>query len=539
MSAPFEPGVAVVLHNAHNAYGEGCGDLSCDACRGFEFPTSFTGRAIRTAAREMLAITSLEQFVRFAWHLVVPAESLTWNWHISLLCEELEMVSQGKTRHLIISIPPGHMKSLIVAVFWPAWEWLRDPAWSVLALSADDDNVIRDAVRSRDIIRSPEYGTLVRRAEQQAGRDPAKPWRLTDDQDAKHLYKNTRSGFRQSLSIGASVTGKRARGIIVDDPYDAKKVVLGTPSQVRDRMAEVVTTYKQTLRTRLNNQRTGFRVVIMQRLHEEDLAGVLIKDGDARVVALDTEFDPDWPLNHPKDPRKRKGELLFARNFPKKILRELRADLGARQYAAQFRQRPTPDDGQLFKRDDLGNRYKGRPQDLRFDEVGLSVDCTFKDAESSDFVVIQVWGRRGALYYLLDQVRDQMGLRSTIRSILDVCARWPSASFVLIEDKANGPGVIDVIAGKVPNVVPYNPETSKYGRAQVAAIAFESQSVFLPSADVCPWIADYVEELVKFGAGGAYDDQVDATSQILIRWTRGGMLTAAQRVEAEFGGLAG
>jgi len=147
------------------------------------------------------------------------------------------------------------------------------------------------------------------------------------------------------------------------------------------------------------------------------------------------------------------------------------------------------------------------------------VDCAFKGAAKSDFVVLQVWGRIGSRKYLLDQVRARMDYPATRAALVALAARWPKAHLKLIEDKANGSALIADLIGAASGIVPYNPTTSKYARASVAAVAFEAGDVLLPTPEFAPWVGAYIEELCGFGAGAAHDDQVDATSQMFIRWS--------------------
>jgi predicted phage terminase large subunit-like protein len=176
-------------------------------------------------------------------------------------------------------------------------------------------------------------------------------------------------------------------------------------------------------------------------------------------------------------------------------------------------QSPRPTEGSLFKRKWI-QYYKVRPG--RFDEILQSWDCTFKDTKDSDFVVGQVWGRVGAFYYLLDQTRGQMDFPATIAAIESLTAKWPAAHTKLVEDKANGSAVISVLRKKITGLIPVNPEGGKEARAAAVSPSFESGNVFLPDPTLCPWIHDYIEELVSFPQG-KNDDQVDSTTQALIR----------------------
>ncbi len=307
----------------------------------------------RRGIRETLAIKSLARFVRFMWSEVEPSTPLDWNWHIDAICSELEAVDRGEVRNLVIMIPPGCMKSLLVSVFYPAWVWLRRPSERAMYLSNSDTLVKRDSMRTRDIIRSPRYARLLGRVVAEGLGDwsaTGAPWKIKRDQDEKFLFANSRGGFRQAQTIRAKVTGKRSDVQVVDDPYDAEEAATGGAENIAERMSEIVRKFKGTLRTRLNDSRTSRRIVIMQRLNEGDLAGVLADDPAWRVVCIPMEYLPDHPHRYEHDPRTEEGELLDPVRFPQEEVDSLRADLGAVAASAQLDQLPIPAEGGRFKK---------------------------------------------------------------------------------------------------------------------------------------------------------------------------------------------
>ncbi len=501
--------------------------------------------SVKGRAEQVAAILSLASFIRHTWHVLEPANRLAWNWHIDVICAELEHVTSehaaGRGVDLVICIPPGHAKSLIASVFWPAWQWLRRPSERTLHFANDDDLVKRDSRRTRDLIVSAEYGALqsivaregvaprLSAALEAAGVPRLAVWGMKYDQNEKANFENDYSGFRVCKGIRATVTGKRGDGLIIDDPYDAKEVVLGSPSTVARRMREVVETFDGVLSSRLNDQGSAYRVLIMQRLHAADLAGVLLTRPGVRSVILPTEYDPDRADRHPSDPRTTHGELLFPAKFGAAVVAKRRSALGPRHYAAQDDQRPTVAGGRVF-REAWFRRYTFDPQRQTpngkpWDQVAVSVDCTFKGGDSSDFVVMQVWGRQGTDRYLLDQVRERLTFTETFRALRAVARKWPIVRLILIEDKANGPAVIDALRAVLSGVVPFDPgDASKQARAELAALDFEAGHVWIPAdAFAYPWIVEYVRELTEF-PNAPHDDQVDATSQIILRWSAPGSL---------------
>ena len=471
---------------------------------------------------EELAVRRLSHFFRQAWPIIEPGTPLEWNWHLELICDELQAVTEGETQKLCICIPPGHAKSLTVSVMWPAWMWLRRPAERMIFLSNDLDLVSRDSRRTREIIESDWYRDRLLQRSALSGRIDG-VWEMAKDQNQKLYFENTARGFRQCRPINARITGKRGDGIIIDDPYDVKELQKASPDRVAERMREVVNIYDEALSSRVNDYRTAYRVLILQRLHEEDLAGVLIRRG-YRSVILPTEFEPDFPAElggvHPKDPRTEPGELLFPTRIPPEVVTEIKTDLKARGFAAQHQQRPSPAEGGLFKRQWFRN-YMVQPEAMarKCEELAISVDCTFKKGDDTDYVVLQVWGRIGVTQYrLIDQIRARMNYPETKQAVKMLLGKWPAVNLVLVEAKANGQALIDELRSEFPFVIGYDPKTSKEGRAQISALAYEASNVEVPHPQFAPWVDAYIEEHCAFPAA-SHDDQVDATSQMLIRWT--------------------
>ena len=475
-------------------------------------------QAIRAAARDELALLSLAGFMRAAWTLVEPHRPLVWNWHYDVLCDELERVARGETRELVVCLPPGVGKSIVVQAMFLAWDWLHHPERRTLTLSASQKPVTKYAIAMRSLVQSAWYQRLAATAAERAGREP---WSIRDDQNQKLNYENTATGSRGTGPFGGRVIGDRVDGLIVDDPNDARDVVEGTPSQIAERMEETVTVYDEVLASRVDSV-TGWRIVIMQRLHEGDLAGALLKRG-VRSVVLPMEFEADLPNRHQSDPRTKPGELLFEKRFDRAFCARVKSTPnGARVWNAQYQQRPSPVTGSLFKRLWLtreDRRYRGDP--LLFarsiQEQAISIDCTFRDTKTADFVVMQAWGRDGVRKYLFDQVRGRMDFPATMAAAKAFCSKWPRARLKLVEAKANGDALIRMLAKEMPGLVGYEPRASKYARAQVSSLAFEAGEIWLPEPEWAPWISDYIEEHIAF-PGGLNDDQVDGTSQMVIRW---------------------
>ena len=486
----------------------------------------------------------LAAFVVRAWELVEPGVPLIWNWHIDEICNALRKVP-SETLDLVICIPPGCMKSLLVSVFWPAWLWLHRPNERLICFANDGDLASRDSRKMRTIVKSPWYKGLV---EEMHARYCTPLWGIAKDQDSKVNFETTDAsnrmlGARACLSLGAKVTGKRCDGMIIDDPLDAKEVITGSPSQVRRRLTEINNTIEKVLPTRLNNPKTSWRVMIMQRLHVDDPAQRAIAAGATNLV-FPMRYDPDHPQASPVDPRQ-PNELLIPERFDDAFDEMMRSQnkLGARHYHAQYAQRPDQDAGGLFKRRWFQRRFAFDPMRAKWDRVEISVDASFKNTDGTDYNVLQAWGVKDGDFYLLDQVRDRMDYPELKAALRDFSNKWRRARAVVIEEKANGAALIadlrkDPKRVSKPTVIAFVPTASKLARAELAADYWSAGRCILPES--APWVDDFIDELLSF-PGGSHDDQVDGMSQMMLRLTEreapGGSVEEALRKRLGYMGV--
>lgn len=284
---------------------------------------------------------SLAGFIREAWHVLEPETPLVWNWHLDAICDHLVAVTEGRINRLLITVPPGSSKSLIVSVLWPAWEWsIGKRGLRYLTTSYDQDNITRDARKHRDLVLSEWYRALF----------PEVKLTRTGESD----FANTEMGGRLGATFTA-LTGKRGDRLIYDDPHSAKKA---------ESDGERFTTtqgFREGATNRLNDQKRSAIVVIMQRLHHRDVAGVILEvpmgyvhlnipmefetvDGDGKPIP-NVPTAIGWA-----DPRTEDGELMDPARFDAQVVADLKRDLGSYAYAGQYQQRPVPREGGLFQR---------------------------------------------------------------------------------------------------------------------------------------------------------------------------------------------
>jgi predicted phage terminase large subunit-like protein len=488
-----------------------------------------------------LARRSLAEFTRQAWHVIEPETDLVWNWHIDAVCLHLEtlipienrylfeQMSDGEKAQLIhimrllINIPPGHMKSILMCVMLPAWVWSFWPAWRGLFGSYAMDLAVRDSLRCRDVITSEWY------------QDSFRPdWTLKTDQNLKEYYANTHGGIRQCISVGAKTTGFRGHFVGVDDPLNA------TDAQSEAKRKEAIRWLDTALPSRMNDPRTGSRAMIMQRLHEEDPSGHVIAKGGWIHLCLPSQFEPDRKCVTPigwSDPRTEAGELLFPEVYNAEVLAQARLDLGSAAYAGQHQQKPVPAGGIIFKRhwwrywvpvgvklppvrvqDEEGKWHEIEAIELpkHLEIVIQSWDMAFKDTKASDKVAAGVWGKQGANAFLLDRRNKRMSFTESVEAVQALTRVWPQSTGKLIEDKANGPAVIDTLKDKIPGIIPVNPQGDKEGRAYAVTPYIEAGNVYVPHPSLYAWVDDYLNQHDGFPLM-TFKDEVDQTTQALTR----------------------
>lgn len=356
---------------------------------------------------------------------------------------------------------------------------------------------------------------------------------MKTDQNSKRIFKNTRGGFRQCVSVGSGGTGHRGDKVVADDNLSV--------AQARSDAERSTANFwwEKTMTTRLNDRRRGAKVFIGQRLHEDDTAGRAIKSGLYDALVLPSEFLQGKRCKTSicwEDPRTDDGELLFPQLFPAEVIESDKITLGSADYSAQHQQDPTPATGDIFKIH-WWRYWKPAGLDLppveiltqagpifveavdlpsSFDQVVQSWDMTFKDTEGSDFVAGGVIGRKGANAYVLDCRNEKLSFTKSCDAVIAMSARWPQSTAKYVEDKANGPAVISSLRARIPGLIEVNPEGGKVARAQAVSPAVEAGNVFLPHPAVHGWVDGMRDQLTKFPRA-THDDMVDMLTQALLK----------------------
>ena len=471
---------------------------------------------------------SLIEFTRQAWEVIEPGTAFVDNWHLHAIAEHLEAVSAGEIENIIINIPPGCMKSILVSVMWPAWEWVGDPSLRYLGASYGEDLAVRDALKCRDIIISEWYQSNW----------PSVAIKRGEDQKTK--YALTGGGWRMATSVGGRATGEHPDRKIADDPHNAKQ------AQSDAERVAALTWFDQTLSTR-GVSRGAKTVVVMQRLHEKDLSGHILADiGGYDHLCLPMRYEA--PRKGSKsytvgptsigwtDPRTVEGSLLWPELFPEKTLKKLERLLGEYGTAGQLQQRPSPEGGGILKTKhfQLWPYAKGMPQ---LEYVLQSYDTAFTENTQGDPTGCSVWGvfQKGSqkCALLLDYWHEHLSypkLRKTVMSDWNasygtdannsmIKARRPDN--ILVEAKASGQSLIqDLNASNIP-VFGYNPgRADKVARAHRAAPLLETDCFYVMESPSRPgepisWAEDFLKNLSDF-PNVEHDEPTDTFTQAAI-----------------------
>lgn len=460
-------------------------------------------------ASVLAAEQSLAEFIAQAWHLVEPATEYRPNWHITMICEHLEAACRGEVRNLLITMPPRMMKSLCVSVFFPAWRWISEPGERFLYSSYSADLATDHSLASRRIIESDWY-------QARWGRRV----RMARDQNRKTRFENTDRGVRSAAGVGGVSTGRGGDWVICDDPHNVKDAESELIRQ------ETVRWWREVMSSRFNDPMTGRRIVVMQRVHEDDLAGALIQQGNYVHLNIPMEFEPEAVLPTgigAPDPRTEPGELLAPDRVGPAEIKDLQLQLGSRAYAGQYQQRPAPAEGAILK--SAWWDYWEAP--LPPIEWLLQVwDTAFKKGQENDYSVGLTAGLSGGRIFVLDLWRDKVEFPQLKRVVASQYLKWRPDE-VVVEDKASGQSLIQELAQEVDlgsgqggiliPVLPFGPGVDKIQRTSTASPYVEGRRVLLPAG--AAWLHGpdgFIDECAVFPAG-RHDDQVDAIVMAILR----------------------
>ncbi|MCD2317270.1 phage terminase large subunit [Sphingomonas sp. IC-11] len=435
-------------------------------------------------------------FVHRVFREVVPGTEFIPNWHLRAITHVLTEVGSGARRRQVIEVPPRSLKSICASVALVAWLLGRDPTRKIICVSYSQELASRFSLLTRQVMKSDWYQRMF----------PGT--RISPEKDRESYFRTTFGGFRDSTSVGGTLTGNGADLIIIDDP--AKPDEMMSESQ-RDSVNDW---FDRTLITRLNNKAKDGILLVMQRLHPSDLAGHVRAQGGWDVLSIPAiaTQDEEIPLGA-KVHRRRAGEVLDPAREPLAVLHELKLSMGSRNFEAQYQQNPLALDGGVL--DWRWFRTFTELPELERPRIIQSWDCASKNTEFSDYSVCTTWLVHDGSYYLVDLFRKKLIFPELIQVSKELAVRWRPTE-VLIEDAAAGIQLIQQLVFDRPTCMPLpkriKPEKDKRTRAHTVAPVLEQGRVFIPLT--APWLDDFRLELIQF-PDGKYDDQIDSVTQFL------------------------
>lgn len=438
-------------------------------------------------------------FLEKCFPMVSGGDPYAHNWHIDAIALDLDAIRSGDNTRQIVTMPPRYLKSITVSVAWVAWMLGHQPELKFACVSYSADLALKHARDCRAIMMSDWYARIFPKT-RLAGKGGG----------AEMNFRTTKGGGRFSTSVGGTMTGLGGDIIIIDDPINAKEAASPVARET------VKAWYSGTLSTRLNNKKTGSVILVMQRLHEDDLAGFLLEAGGWRHLSLPAiaEVDEIISLGKGRHMRRKPGDVLHPEREDLAQLEAQRAVMGSVAFNAQYQQAPVPADGQHVKRDWL-RRYASEPVRRPGDMIVQSWDTATKDSPDNDWSVCTTALKRGRQLYILDVFRARLTFPDLKRRLEALASTW-KVQVLLVEDAASGQQLIQQLRHEnnphIPRPIACRPEGNKVMRFMNQTPKIEAGDVMLP--EDAPWLAAFEKELLGFPTA-KHDDQADALAQLL------------------------
>jgi len=452
--------------------------------------------------------TDFYAFVQKVFETVVPGTTFSHNWSTEAVAFALQQVTKGKVTRLIINIPPRNLKSTCASVALPVFILGHDPTKKIICVSYSDELAKKFSNDCRAVMRERWYQQLFPRT------------RIDKAKDTETETRTTRRGYRLATSVGGTLTGRGGDVIIIDDPIKPQD------AQSKSVREHTIQWYENTLLSRLDDKVHGAIVIVMQRLHMDDLTGYLHeKKAGFITISLPAiaEGRDMFRLGPDRFYVREEGEVLDPNREPRSALENLRAAMTPLVFSAQYQQRPIPLAGNIIKREWI-KYFRGNIPFKKGEYYVISWDTAMKSSELSDYSVGTVWQvlDYGQRIYLVDLVRDRFEFPELVIAARKLQQKWTyewSPVYLVIEDKGSGTSLIQAL--KKDNIWPYPTDMKLDGdkimRLTAQAAQFHGGAVHF--REDAPWLGELLAELLGF-PGVRHDDQVDSVSQALamITW---------------------
>jgi predicted phage terminase large subunit-like protein len=436
-------------------------------------------------------------FLEKVFTTLTPGQRYVDGWHIGAIAWHLERVRRGEIRRLIINMPPRSLKSIAASVAFPAFVLGHAPSKRIICVSYSGDLAKKHSNDFRAVLESRWY------------RSAFPGSRIGPFKNSEIEIELTARGFRLATSVGGTLTGRGGDMIVIDDPLKPDDAM----SEVKRSTANQW--FSNTLLSRLDDKRTGAIVVVMQRVHVDDLTGFLLEQSDEwNVLSLPAIADSDEvvPTWGGQKYQRRLGEALSPEREPIEVLEALKLQIGSDAFSAQYQQMPAPPGGAMIKRDWI-IRYTQLPPAAERLLILQSWDTASKGGPENDWSVCTTWiVMRKKQWYLVDVWRRRVDYPTLKAAVQTLAAQW-KVRRVLVEDAGAGTALVQELRGQVGGIIAVKPVGDKVSRMAIASAKFEARQVLLPER--ASWLADLEAELFVF-PGSRHDDQCDSISQALL-----------------------
>ena len=447
--------------------------------------------------------TDFYAFVQAMFPLVSPGDQFQRNWHIEAIAHVLTEVMRGNIRRLIITVPPRSLKSICASVAFPAFVLGHDPTRCIICVSYSEGLAGKHANDCRALMRSARYRQLFPRT------------RISPSKDTELEVMTTARGYRLATSVGGTLTGRGGNLIVIDDPMKPQD------AQSQSARDNTIQWYRNTLLSRTNNKATDPIVVVMQRLHVDDLVGNLLEQEGWTHLNLPAiaELEQRIPLGSGRFHIRRPNDLLHPERESQEVLHEIKRTMGSVEFTAQYQQTPVPPGGNLIKWEWF-RFYEQEVYCQAGDRMIVSWDTAMSASELSDYSACIVVLARKETVYILDVFRERLDYPSLKRKVIEFHQQWRRAAQnyakyeFAIEYKGSGMSLIQDLRQLHIHAIPVRPDCDKAMRMNKHTARIEAGAVLLP--DRAQWLEDFRNEILAFPAG-RHDDQVDAFSQALER----------------------
>lgn len=450
-----------------------------------------------------LSKNKMRYFLRKSFSIINPEIKIQWNWHLDYLCDILEEVYKGNIKRLLINIPPRYLKSVICSVSFPAWVLGQNPTKRLIVASYSKILSTKHSQDTRIIMKSKWYKKIFPNTI------------IAEGMNEKNKFCTTENGFRFATSTGGTLTGEGGDILILDDPHNPVGIYN------KSNRKKAINWFTGVFSSRLNNKNIGSIIVIMQRLHIEDLSGYILSKNDNNdwfIVSLPAiaEEEKKYYLFNKLYKTRKIGDILHQKMEQKQTLEIIKKELGEYNFEAQYQQNPIALDGNMIKKSwlkyfeltDFNNLFL--KNNLTY---YISIDCASGLGTENDFTAISIFTINNEKFYLHEILRLKISYPELKNKIENLIEKYNPQS-ILIEDKSNGSSMIQDIGVKYNNIIPIKPTKSKECRVNDILTTLEAGNLLI--ANHQSWNQELEIELLSFPSC-KHDDQVDSISQF-INW---------------------